>query len=106
MRLSVDRQHVNFETFLKEVGSGPLKDEVALLLWQKLRTEHTFVKDFRPLPNDDLAKVFAMGPEEVRDDLIEPIITDLNIDVSNIDFIGFDFRSIKTLKDVVCFFYI
>ena len=44
-----------------------------------------------------------MGPEEVRDDLIDPITEKLNLDLSRYDFKGFDFASLKTPSDVARF---
>jgi len=61
--------------------------------------EQAFVPDFRPGPNDSLPKVYAMGPEEVRDIVIEPLLAKLGLSVSGIDFTGFDFASIATPKD-------
>jgi len=44
-----------------------------------------------------------MGPEEVRDDVIEPLLAKLGLSVIGIDFTGFDFSSIVTPKDVIGF---
>lgn len=50
--------------------------------------------------DDSLSKVYAMGPEEVREDVIDPLLTKLGLSVESIDFTGFDFSSIATPKDV------
>jgi len=44
-----------------------------------------------------------MGPEEVLDDLIEPLLTSLGLSVSGLDFTGFDLASITTPQGVVRF---
>lgn len=62
-----------------------------------------FVPDFRPCPDDDLAKIYAMGPEEVRDDLIDPLLDMLGLDVSGLDVAGFDFAAITTPRQVIEF---
>ncbi|WP_415644201.1 hypothetical protein [Sphingomonas antarctica] len=76
--------------------------EAARVLWELLR-QQAFVPDFRPDPNDDLSKVNAMGPEEVRDDVIDPLLDRLGLSVSGIDFTDFDFSSVATPRDVIAF---
>ena len=71
-------------------------------MWNALR-EAAFVDDFRVDPEDLLAAVFGMGPEEVRDELIEPLLTELGLRVDGIDFTGFDFASIATVEDAALF---
>ncbi len=44
-----------------------------------------------------------MGPEEVRDDVIEPLLDKLALDPSWIDFRGFDFASVTTPREVIAF---
>jgi hypothetical protein len=44
-----------------------------------------------------------MGPEEVRDDIIEPLLNKLSLKVDRIDFTGFDFASIITPRDIAAF---
>ncbi|HEU4962155.1 MAG TPA: hypothetical protein VFT56_17335 [Sphingomonas sp.] len=90
---------VDVDAFAHGLEGGDRRSEIARELWGILRDE-AFVADFRPDPNDDLAKVYAMGPEEVRDELIEPLLTRLGLSVSGIDFTGFDFSSITTPRGV------
>ena len=94
---------MTFEVFSQRIEPGPRHDEVTRCIWDYLRNEQAFVEDFRPDPVEDLAEVYAMGPEEVRDDLIDPITERLGLDLSRYDFKGFDFRSLKTPSDVARF---
>ncbi|MBM5812409.1 MAG: hypothetical protein FJ191_10665 [Gammaproteobacteria bacterium] len=100
-RLRGERLNVDVDAFARgfEDGQHP---ERPRLLWELLR-EVAFVPDFRPDPDDSLSKVYAMGPEEVRDDVIEPLLAKLGLSVIGIDFTGFDFSSIVTPKDVIGF---
>lgn len=102
-RLRGQRENVTWEVFSRGIEADPRNEEVIRLLWDHLRKDQAFVEDFRPLPEDDLAKIYAMGPEEVRDDLISPIAEKLNLDLSRYDFEGFDFASLKTPSDVAIF---
>ena len=102
-RLRAERKHVTWEVFSRGIEDGSRHDEITRSLWDHLRNNQAFVEDFRPLPEDDLAEVYAMGPEEVRDDLIDPITEKLNLDLSRYDFKGFDFASLKTPSDVARF---
>jgi hypothetical protein len=95
-RLRKGRLHVTAETFASQLNGRP---DIAVALWETLR-EQAFVRDFRPEADDDLYKVFAMDPEIVRDELIEMLLAKLEMNVSGIDFTGFDFASIKTPRDV------
>jgi hypothetical protein len=98
-RLRGERMSVDVDTFAHGLEGGDRRSEIARVLWEILRGE-AFVPDFRPDPDDRLARVYAMGPEEVRDDVIDPLLTRLGLSVSGIDFTGFDFSSIATPKDV------
>lgn len=88
--------------FSSGLGGSDHHPEIAAALWELLR-ERAFVPDFRPDPDDDLAKVFAMDPEIVRDEVVDEILTKLGLSVSGIDFTGFDFASVATPRDVVAF---
>jgi hypothetical protein len=44
-----------------------------------------------------------MGPEEVRDDIIEPLLNKLGLKVDHIDFTGFNFARITTPRDIAAF---
>lgn len=90
---------VDVDAFAHGLEGGDRRPDIARELWTLLR-DAAFIADFRPDPNDDLAKVYAMGPEEVRDDLIDLLLTRLGVTVSGIDFTGFDFSSIATPRDV------
>jgi hypothetical protein len=79
--------------------NGPYRDEIARCLWDALR-EAAFVPDFRPDVDDDLMKIYAMGGEEVRDDLVEPIANALELDTEHADFRSLDFSALSTPKDV------
>lgn len=98
-RLRKARLHVTADTFASQLKENP---DIAAALWETLR-EQAFVRDFRPDPDDDLYKVFAMDPEIVRDELIEVLLAKLELNVGGIDFSGFDFASIKTPRDVSIF---
>lgn len=98
-RLRKGRLHVTAETFASQLNGRP---DIAVALWETLR-EQAFVRDFRPEADDDLYKVFAMDPEIVRDELIEVLLAKLELNVSGIDFTGFDFSSVATPRDVVAF---
>ena len=100
-RLREERLNVDVDAFARGVEDGRHPD-VPRPLWELLR-EAAFIPDFRPDPDDNLSKVYAMGPEEVRDDVIEPLLAKLRLSVSGIDFTGFDFSSVATPRDVVAF---
>lgn len=93
--------NVDVAAFVSGFEDGQQPD-VPRLLWEMLR-EAAFVPDFRPDPDDSLSQLYAMGPEEVRDDVIEPLLTKLGLSVSGIYFTSFDFSSIATPRDVVAF---
>ena len=101
-RLERERRHVKLQQFANELGDTRAVDKIGSILWDLLR-EKAFVEDFRPSADDNLANVFAMGPEEVRDDLVEPLIEGLDLDVSSISFKDFDFDTLRTPKDVANF---
>lgn len=93
---------VDVNAFSSGLGGSDRHPEIAAALWELLR-DRAFVADFRPDPDDDLAKVFAMDPEIVRDEVVDEILTKLGLNVSGIDFTGFDFASVATPRDVVAF---
>ena len=95
MRLDVD-------AFTRGFEGGERHPEIAHALWELLR-ERAFVRDFRPEPEDDLYRVFAMDAEIVRDEVIHVLLAKLNLSVSGLDFSGFDFASIETPQDVFSF---
>lgn len=100
-RLREERLNVDADVFAR--GFEDIRQpEVPRLLWELLR-EEAFVPDFRPDPDDSLSRAYAMGPGEVRDDLIDPLLAKLGLSVSGIDFTGFDFSSVATPRDVVAF---
>jgi hypothetical protein len=88
----------NFELGV-ETGCVP---GLARELWTLLQ-DSAFIPDFRPAPDDNLADVYAMGPEEVRDDIIEPLLNKLGLKVDHIDFTGFNFARITTPRDIAAF---
>jgi hypothetical protein len=92
--------NVDLDSFVSGFGVGDRPSEIARLLWDMLR-DLAFVPDFRPDSGDSLSRVYAMGPEEVLDDLIEPLLAKLGLSVSGIDFTGFDLALIDTPMDVV-----
>ena len=100
-RLREERLNADVAAFARGVEDAR-QLEVLRLLWELLR-EAAFVPDFRPDPDDSLSKVYAMGPEEVMYDVVEPLLTKLELSVSGIDFTGFDFSSVFTPRDVVAF---
>jgi hypothetical protein len=94
-----ERSHLDADAFAGGLEDGERHSEIGHALWKLLR-EYAFVADFRPEPDDDLYKVFAMDEEIVRDEVIDVLLTKLELSVSGIDFTGFDFASITTPKDV------
>lgn len=97
-RLRTERIDVDVDGFAGGIGEGERKAEVAELLWEILQ-EEAFVRDFRPGPDDNLSGVYGMGPEDVRDDVIAPLLDRLGLSVQGIDFTGFDFSSIVNPRD-------
>lgn len=87
------------EVFASGLEVGDRQAEIARFLWETFRDD-AFVADFRPAPADSLSTVYAMGPEEVRDDLIAPLLAKLGLNADRIDFRGFDFSSLNTPRDV------
>ena len=103
MRLRERREDLTWEVFSLGIKPGPRHDEITRAIWDNLRKEQAFVEDFRPDPQDNLAEIYAMGPEEVRYDMVDPITEQLNLDLSLYDGRGFDFASLKTPSDVAIF---
>lgn len=93
----------DYSSFAKGIDDGPHHELISRFLWDCFREERAFVTDFRPDVNDDLSKVYAMGPEEIIDDILEPLTTQLGLDVNGIDFKALGFESIKTPADVARF---
>lgn len=81
-RLREQRAYMTWEMFSRGIEPGPRHEEVTRLLWNHLREKQAFVEDFRPDPQDEFSEVYAMGPEEVLDELIEPISDKLGIDLN------------------------
>lgn len=90
---------MDVDAFARSLEGGDRRLEIARFLWKILR-EEALVPDFRPGADDSLSKVYAMGPEEVRDDVIDPLLAKLGLSVGGINFAGFDFSSIATPKGV------
>lgn len=97
-RLREERLDVDIDTFAQGFEEG-LHPDVPRLLWELLR-DVAFVPDFRPDPDDNLVRIYAMGPEEALDDLIEPLLDKLELSKSKIDFNGLDLSSLNTPRDV------
>lgn len=95
--------HMDYSAFAQGVNDGPHHDQITRFLWDCLSVERALVPDFRPEVNDDLVEVYAMGPEEIVDDILEPLSTQLNLDVSGIDFKALGFASVRTPADVAHF---
>jgi len=102
-RLREHRGEVTWEVFSQGIEPGPRHDEITRSLWDNLREEQAFVEDFRPDPQDNLAEIFAMGPEEVRYDMVDPIADQLGLDLGLHDNKRFDFASLETPSDVARF---
>lgn len=85
--------------FMGQLPVSPVTEPLARGLWDLLR-DAAFVPDFRVDASDLLDATFGMGPEEVSDDLTDPLLDQLGLDVSMIDFTGLDFRKLKTVGDV------
>lgn len=91
--------NVDVDAFTRGFEGGDRHPEIVAALWELLR-ERAFIPDFRPDPEDDLAKVFAMDAEIVRDEVVDELLTKFGLSVSGIDFTGFDFSSVATPRDV------
>jgi len=102
-RLRGERMQTDYSTFAAGIGEGPYREAIIRFLWDCLREERAFVADFRPDTSDDLAKVYAMGPEEIVDDFLEPLTTQLSLDVEDVDFKTLGFHSINTVADFAHF---
>lgn len=100
-RLRSERLHIGVHDFELGVAIGCMPG-LARELWTLLQ-DSAFIPDFRPDPDDNLAEVYAMGPEEVRDDIIEPLLNKLSLEVDQVDFTGFNFARITTPRDVAAF---
>ena len=101
-RFRLERINHDMYDFERQLDIGYDHRQVARTLWDALRSV-AFVADFRPSYDDDLAALYAMGPDEVRDELIDVILNALSIDVSGINFSHVDFGTIKSPKDVANF---
>lgn len=75
-RLRKERLSVSVSSFARELEGSDRHPAIAPALWELLQ-ERAFVDDFRPKADDDLYKVFAMDPEIVRDEMIEPLLARL-----------------------------
>jgi hypothetical protein len=102
-RLRAERIQTDYSTFAAGIGEGADREEICRFLWDCLRDEIALVPDFRPDVNDDLKKVYAMGPEEIVDDFLEPLATQLSLDVEGVDFKALGFHSINTVVDFAHF---
>lgn len=101
-RLRRERRDFQLEQFGTELDNTIAKTGLGRSLWKLLR-EKAFVEDFRPRPDDNLEEVFAMGPEEVRDDLVDPLIWCLGLNADSISFKDVDFATLRTPRDVAKF---
>lgn len=102
-RLREERMQTDYSTFAAGIGDGPHREAISRFLWDCFCDGRAFVPDFRPDVSDDLAKVYAMGPEEIIDDILEPLTAQLRLDVEALDFKALGFDSIKTPADVAHF---
>lgn len=89
-------EEFDFISDLGGKGVGGIEGEV----WRILRGM-AFVPDFRPHPLDSLDKIYGIGGEEIRDEIVEPIINRLNmeIDRNRIGLVNFD--DCQTPVDIV-----
>jgi DNA-directed RNA polymerase subunit F len=97
--LMKERSHLDVYAFTRGLEDGERHSEIAHALWELLR-EYAFVADFRPKPDDDLYKIFAMDEEIIQDEVLYELVTRLGLNIDGIDFTGFDFAAITTPKDV------
>ncbi|MEO7966257.1 MAG: hypothetical protein ABIT38_20335 [Gemmatimonadaceae bacterium] len=56
--------------------------------------------DFRPDVNDDLSTVYAMGPEEILDDVLEPFAAQFKVDFKATDFGMGGLEEMRTLSEL------
>jgi hypothetical protein len=102
-RLREERLQLDFAIFAKAIEDGPLHEPISQFLWDCFSNTRALVPDFRPDVNDDLARVYAMGPEEIIDDILDPITTQLNLDIYGLNFKALGFDAIKTIANVADF---
>jgi hypothetical protein len=93
------RKKESLESFTRSFEQGPLREVVALFLWNYLR-EFALVPDFKPSVNDSFSKVYGLHTDELVDDVLDPITTKCSIDVSGMSFKGYDLSTIDTPADV------
>lgn len=101
-RLRKERERFDFDAFARAFDIGDDHLQIAHALWDLLRAR-AFVYDFRPHPDDDLYKVFAMDEEIVWDEVIKDLMKKLNLSLSGIDLTGFDIHSVTTPRHVMAF---
>lgn len=100
-RLREERLNVDVDAFARPFDDIS-RPEVPRLLWDLLR-EEAFVADFRPDLDDNLHKIYGKIWEDLYYDIVEPLLEDLSLDASEIDFTGFDFTSITTPRELIAF---
>jgi hypothetical protein len=58
------------------------------------------VRDFRPLSDDNLDRVFGFGPEEVSEELVELLMEKLGLAGAETALADVDFRNVVTPQNV------
>jgi hypothetical protein len=103
LRLRQQRLNVDLAAFAQALQLSEKHIYIAEALWEKLR-EDALVADFRPDPDDDMARIYAMGVEEVMYDIIEPLLEKLGLSIDKFDLTDIDFKLIATPRDLAKFF--
>lgn len=101
-RLREARLHTDVHTFVRGIGLEAGRTQVSRLLWEMLR-EQALVPDYRPDPDESLPDIHGAGDEEVTDEIILPLLEQLECDIEGVDFTGTDLRLLTTPRHVADF---
>ena len=72
------RDGVTREHFISELALDEVEASAADLLWDKL-VQAAVVTDFRPKPDDNFLYLYGLADEDLDDDLIFEILSNLNL---------------------------
>ena len=85
LRLRRARLFYGSEQFAHDLFGGDVHPELSSLLWECFSDSRGLVADFRPHPDDELASIYGMGPEEVLDDVLFPFAEKHDLMNSDVD---------------------
>lgn len=72
------RNGITREDFVTELASGETEASAAGLLWDRL-VEAAVIPNFTPSPDDDFLYIYGLADEDLDDDLIAAIFSDLGL---------------------------